>query len=117
MPIIVSPKRKRKKNLGVNRKTYSTLGTVFLGLAGLAFLLFGSGVFMIENINIQGMEEQEVPALKTAIDSYLDQGDLIKRRSNTLLVDLEDLRMDILKQVPKVKSVELKRNSLKGLRK
>jgi hypothetical protein len=94
MPIILSPKRKKRKKIEVGRKTYLTLGSVFVGLAGLTFLIFGSGIFKIETVEIQGADATG---------------------NNTYLVNLDDLKEHILEQIPKLKNVELKRDSFKGL--
>jgi len=115
MPIILSPKRKKRSKFKLNRKTYFILGTIFISLAGLAFLFFGSGVFKIENIEIRRVSEEDNRILEDIVNSYLEQGDFIKKRNNIFLVNLRDLEDNILGQIPKLKNVNLKRTSLKGL--
>jgi len=116
MPIILSPKReKRKRRITISRKTYSILGTVFIGLAGLAFLIFGSGVFKIENIVIDGAHNSDMPAISKVIDSYLDQGNFVKKRNNIYLANLKKLREEILEEVPKVEDVAIERKAFKGI--
>ena len=115
MPIILSPKRKKRKKIIVSRKTYSILGTVFVGLAGLAFFIFGSGVFKIETIEIVGARSADIPILENVINSYLDRGEFVKRRNNIYLVSLKNLKEEILEKVPKVENVALERKTFKGL--
>ncbi len=116
MPIILSPKReKRKRRITISRKTYSILGTVFIGLAGLAFLIFGSGVFKIENVVIDGAHNSDMPVITEVIDSYLDQGNFVKKRNNIYLANLKKLREEILEKVPKVEDVAIERKTFKGI--
>ncbi len=115
MPIILSPKRKKRSRLKLSRKTSFILGTIFVSLAGLTFLFLGSGIFKIENIEIRGVNEKDNRILEEMVNSYLEQGDFIKKRNNTFLVNLKDLENSILEQIPKLKNVNLKRVSLKGL--
>jgi len=115
MPIIISRTRKRRKKIIISRKSYSILGTVFVGLAGLAFFIFGSGVFKIETIEITGAHSADIPILEDVINSYLDRGEFVKRRNNIYLVSLKNLKEEILEKVPKVENVALERKTFKGL--
>lgn len=113
MPLVLSPRRRRQKK--VNRKIYVFPGIVLTVLIALGFLLFGAGIFDVRDIEITGADDVTAALVKNAVNSYLDEGFLVKKRANVFLAGGGKLKKNILDSVYKVKDADVNILNLHGL--
>lgn len=115
MPIVVSPKRKRKRKFIVSKKIYVLFTLILIGAGGIFYALFGAGLFDVNFVKYEGLKTIQEESVTKIIDSYLDGGSFIKKRSNIFFVDLDHIEMEIAENLPKVKEIEIERKLFHGL--
>lgn len=115
MPIVVSPKRKKKRKIGLNKKTYRWISFLFVVLIIKFYALFLAGLFDVNFIEHRGFSNVTEEEVDSVINDYLDQGHFLKKRSNLFLVDLDYIENKILEEIPRADDVQVTRKLFNGL--
>ena len=99
---------KRKKSIFKSR--FFWLGILFFILAGVIFyFLFFSSFFQIKQIIVTGEEKVSKEDIKAVIESNLEKKFLFFLTKSIFLVDLGQMRRDILNNFPQIAEVEIYR--------
>ena len=99
---------KKKKSILKNR--FFWLGVLTFTFAGIiCYFLFFSEIFQVEKIIITGEERVPTESLKLLIDKNLEKKILFLKTKSIFLVNLSEIKKDILDNFPQIAGVEIGR--------
>jgi len=107
------PYRIKKKKSIFHSRFFWLVVLVLIFLGGIFYLLFLSPFFQIREIKISGADRynEKVPseAILTTVQGKLDQKLIFFSTKSIFLVDLNQMRKEILKEFPQIAQANLKR--------
>ena len=105
---------KRKKPIYRNR--FLGLGfLILIFLFSIFYFLFFAPTFQVEKIIITGESKVSSQALKSLIENKLENKILFLKTKTIFLVNLNDIKRDILNNFPQIAEIEIKRAFLDSL--
>lgn len=105
---------KRKKP--ILRRYFFRLGVLFFIFAVVLFyFLFFSEIFQVQKIIVTGEETVAKDSLKSLVEEKLENKILFFKTKSIFLIDVQDIRKDILDKFPQIIEVEISRGFFDAL--
>ncbi|MFQ6049680.1 MAG: cell division protein FtsQ/DivIB [Candidatus Paceibacterales bacterium] len=99
---------KKKKSIFYNR--FFWLGLLFVVfIIAISYFLFFSEIFQVERTIVTGEKKVSKEELKALIEKRLENKILFLRTKSIFLVNLDEIRKDILNNFPQIAEVEISR--------
>ena len=100
---------KRKKPILKNR--FFWLGIlIFVFVVSLSYFLFFSEIFQLEKIIVTGEEKVSKEDIKLVVEEKIEKKILFFKTKSIFLVNISEIKKDILGGFPQIAEVEIKRS-------